>query len=279
VATSGTVFSGDTLSGGAFAFDNKNAGTAKTVAVSGVSVNDGNSGANYNVSYANNTNSTINQADLTLTAASDTKTYNGNTNSSGVVNYAGLQSGDTLTGLSQSFDSKNAGSRTLSAINAYTLTDGNSGNNYNVIKMNASGTVNKANLIIAANNDSKRFDNIAYQGGNGVTYSGFVAGEGISELAGSLNYAGSAQGAVGVGSYSVNPNGLSADNYATIFIDGALDITSTSQAAVALGNILLVSAYEGLQAEVTPRRSSQEASAPEDIKHSRTASLEVVVAV
>ena len=68
--TSGTLYGSDSLSGGSFAFTNKNVGIGnKTVTVSGVTVNDGNSGGNYNVTYANNTTSTINKANLTLSTS------------------------------------------------------------------------------------------------------------------------------------------------------------------------------------------------------------------
>ncbi len=59
IATLGSVFAGDTLSGGTFAFLDSNVGTGKTVTVSGVTVNDGNSGLNYTLTQANNTNSSI----------------------------------------------------------------------------------------------------------------------------------------------------------------------------------------------------------------------------
>ncbi|MES2823032.1 MAG: filamentous hemagglutinin N-terminal domain-containing protein, partial [Pseudomonadota bacterium] len=59
VASSGTVFTGDSLSGGTFAFTNANAGSGnKTVTAASVTVVDGNSGNNYSVSYADNTTST-----------------------------------------------------------------------------------------------------------------------------------------------------------------------------------------------------------------------------
>ena len=60
VVTAGTLFSGDTLSGGTFAFTSPTVGLGnKTVTTSGVTVADGNNGANYLVGYANNTTSTI----------------------------------------------------------------------------------------------------------------------------------------------------------------------------------------------------------------------------
>ena len=71
--TGGTLAAGDSISGGSFAFADKNAGQNKTVTVSGVTVNDGNYGGNYHVIYADNTASTIDRAALTITAHSTTK--------------------------------------------------------------------------------------------------------------------------------------------------------------------------------------------------------------
>ena len=74
------LFGNDTLNGGSYAFTNSNAGSGnRTVTVSGVVANDGNSGANYIISYASNTTSTINQAALTISALAQTKVYDGTT--------------------------------------------------------------------------------------------------------------------------------------------------------------------------------------------------------
>ncbi len=74
VVTGGTLFGNDSVSGGSFAYADKNAGAGnKTVSVSGVTVNDGNSGGNYAVTYADNTTSTIDRAVLQITASSTTK--------------------------------------------------------------------------------------------------------------------------------------------------------------------------------------------------------------
>ncbi len=59
IVTGGALFGSDTLSGGSFAFLDPNVGIGKTVTVSGVTVNDGNGGANYTVSFTNNTVSSI----------------------------------------------------------------------------------------------------------------------------------------------------------------------------------------------------------------------------
>ncbi len=60
VLVGGTLFGSDNISGGTFAFTNVNAGVGKTVTTTGVTVNDGNSGGNYQVTFVDNTTSTIN---------------------------------------------------------------------------------------------------------------------------------------------------------------------------------------------------------------------------
>jgi hypothetical protein len=127
------------------AFDSKNAGSRTLSVGGGYTVNDGNSGGNYTVT-TQTASGTIDKAALTLAAATDTKTYDATTTSTGTVGVTGLQGSDTVTGLTQAFDSKNAGSRTLSVGGGYTVNDGNSGGNYTVTTQTASGTIDKAAL-------------------------------------------------------------------------------------------------------------------------------------
>jgi hypothetical protein len=63
-----TSVSADTLSGGTFAFTDHSVGNGnKTVTTTGVTINDGNNGDNYNVTYEDNTGSTISNADVAVT--------------------------------------------------------------------------------------------------------------------------------------------------------------------------------------------------------------------
>ncbi len=225
IVAAGTLYGGDSLSGGSFAFSDKNAGTNKTVNVSGVTVNDGNGGGNYAVAYAANTASTINKAPLTVTANNDARTYSGTAYSGGNgVAYTGLASGETgavLSGtLSYGGTSQGAVTPGSYAITASGLSSGN----YAISYADGILTLNKAPLTVTAANDSKIYDGMAYHGGNGVSYSGFVNGETSAVLGGSLAYGGSSQGAVNAGSYAITPLGLTASNYAITFIDGALSI-------------------------------------------------------
>ncbi|ATB68950.1 Heme/hemopexin-binding protein [Sulfurospirillum diekertiae] len=86
-------------------------------------------------------------------------------------------------------------------------------------------TIIKAPLTITANNASKTKDGIAYSGGNGVSYSGFVNHETAAVLGGALSYGGTAQGATTEGTYVIKPMRLSSGNYTLNYVDGVLMIT------------------------------------------------------
>jgi hypothetical protein len=102
----GSLGTGDSISGGTFAFTTKDYGAGnKTVTVSGVTVSDGNSGNNYTVSYASNTTSTINKKALTISGLSSAnKTYDATTTAT-VSGSAALQSFES-TGSGTTSDGK-----------------------------------------------------------------------------------------------------------------------------------------------------------------------------
>jgi len=80
------------------------------VRVSGVTVNDGNGGNNYNVIYADNTTSTITPASLVVTASGINKVYDGLINAGVTYTANGVIGSDVLnvTGTA-SYADKNAG--------------------------------------------------------------------------------------------------------------------------------------------------------------------------
>jgi gliding motility-associated-like protein len=80
-------------------------------------------------------------------------------------------------------------------------------------------------LTATALNQSKVYDGQPFSGGSGVSYNGFVNGEDESILSGILSFAGSAQGAVNVGSYIIEPKGLTSDNYNITYQSGNLTVT------------------------------------------------------
>jgi hypothetical protein len=162
-----------TASAGTASISDKNVATAnKTVTdLSGLTLT-GNSGlalaSNYNLSSglpaagANNAVS-ISQAALTLAAVSDSKTYDGTTSSGVSVAVTGKASTDTVTAV-QAFTSKNVlgtGGSTLQVNNGYTVVDGSNADmsgNYTISTTTAAGTINKANLTLAAISDTKTYD-------------------------------------------------------------------------------------------------------------------------
>jgi hypothetical protein len=166
--TVGTLYGTDTVTGLSQAFGVKDVlGAGKsTLSVTGYTVNDGNGGADYKVTTATNTG-TITAAALTITAASDSKTYDGTTSSSATPTFGTLYSTDSVTGLSQAFGVKDvlgAGKSTLSVTN-YTVNDGNGGADYTVTTKTNTGTITPAALTICAATDSKVYDGTTNSGG------------------------------------------------------------------------------------------------------------------
>ncbi|MGL6160663.1 YDG domain-containing protein, partial [Microbulbifer sp.] len=243
----GDLFGDDSLAGGSFAFTDRNAGTGKTVTVADVTLNDGNGGDNYIVTYADNTNSAIDQAALTLSSADVTKAYDGTTEADGTATVVAGQlfGDDSLSGGSFAFTDRNAGTGKTVTVADIEVNDGNGGDNYSVTYAdNTTSTIDKAALTVTANDANKTYDGQAFTGGNGVSYAGFVAGEDESVLNGSLSFGGDAQNAVNAGSYSLTADGLAADNYDISYADGTLTVNQATIAAIT-GIIAEDKTYDG----------------------------------
>lgn len=183
-ASSGTptVTSGSLLTGQTAAwtqtYNNKNAGTGKTITPSGT-VNDGNGGANYAVTFVPVTNGVINQRPISVTAATDTKTYDGTTASSATpsVTSGTLAAGETAT-WSQTYDNKDADTgKTLTPAGA--VNDDNDGANYVVTFTPVStGVINRRPISVSAKSDTKTYDGTPSSDGKPELTSGtLVTGE------------------------------------------------------------------------------------------------------
>ena len=90
------------------------------------------------------------------------------------------------------------------------------------------------------------YDGTAYQGGNGVTYAGFVNGENPSVLTGALAYTGSSQGAQAVGTYTLAPTGQNALNYALRFASAMLTIQPNASYPTVRPNAAYLGAVSGM---------------------------------
>nr|OZC19779.1 heme/hemopexin-binding protein precursor [Sporomusa silvacetica DSM 10669] len=177
VLTSGTLYNGDTLSGGTFAFTDPNAGIGnKTVTVSGVTTTNSANSGNYTISYADNTSSTINPETLTVTTSSVTKTYDGTTSASGsaVLTSGTLYNGDTLSGGTFAFTDPNAGigNKTVT-VSGVTTTNSANGGNYTISYAdNTSSTINPETLTVSTSSVTKTYDGTTSASGSVVLTSG-----------------------------------------------------------------------------------------------------------
>jgi hypothetical protein len=141
------LVTGDTVTGLSETYNSKNAGTGKTLSVAaGYTVSDGNSGGNYTVTTASSTAGVINKATLTITALANTKTFDNTTSAAATPTVVGLVGGDTVTGLSETYDTSAVGTgKTLTVSPGYVVNDGNSGGNYTVTTATSkAGVINSA---------------------------------------------------------------------------------------------------------------------------------------
>src|SRR5579862_1083294 len=198
-------------------YSNKNAGNAKTLTPAGT-VSDGNGGANYIVTFANTTTGVINKLAITVTAATNTKTYDGTTSATAAptITSGTVQTGDTAN-FTEVYSSKNAGTG-LTLTPSGTVTDGNSGNNYSyTFVTNTTGVISARAITVTAATNSKVYDATTSAAAAPTITSGTLASgdtAGFTEVYASKN--------VGTGltltpSGSVN-DGNSGNNYAVTLV-------------------------------------------------------------
>ncbi|WP_153161844.1 YDG domain-containing protein [Zoogloea sp. 1C4] len=252
VAAGGTqLFGADNLSGGTFAFTNANAGTSKTVNTSAVTVNDGNSGGNYTVSYVANSTSTIDKAAITVSTSDVTKTYDGTLSAAGtaVVTagtlYTNASNGgalDNLSGGSFAFTDANAGTGNKTVtVGGVTVNDGASGGNYTVTyASNTASTIDKAAITVGTSDVTKAYDGGLSANGTPVVLSGTLYtnasnGGALDSLSGGTyaftdKNAGSGK-TVTVGGVTVN-DGASGGNYAVTYASNTTSTIDKAQLTV-----------------------------------------------
>ncbi len=149
----------DTVTGLAEVYTDPNAGSGKTLSVSAYTVVDGFRGHNYSVTTITNTTGVINKATLTITAMTNTKTYDATTSAAAIPTVSGLIGTDTATGLAEVYTDPNVGTGKTLSVSAYTINDGNGGNNYTVTTVtNTTGVITKASLTITATTNTKTYD-------------------------------------------------------------------------------------------------------------------------
>ncbi|MFC0349873.1 YDG domain-containing protein [Undibacterium danionis] len=94
------------------------------------------------------------------------------------------------------------------------------GSSYPMLRVLTQG---KINLSASARNIEKVYDKTAWSGGI-IDYSGFTGGDTASSLSGTLQWGGTAQGAINAGNYSLIPTGLYSQKYEVTYTSGTLTI-------------------------------------------------------
>ncbi len=176
---------------------------------------------NYNISFNNGT-LTINKIPLTITANDAVKIYDGRVyDYSDGVSYSGFVNSEDKSVLGGSITYAGADKN----VGTYTITpSGLTSSNYNISYNNGTLVVNKAPLTITANNIEKTYDGKVFDGEKNVTYNGLVNSEDASVLSGTLSFDGTHKDAIDAGKYSVEPSGLSSNNYSITYNNGSLTI-------------------------------------------------------
>jgi hypothetical protein len=218
-------------------YDNKNVGTNKTLTPSGMVINDGNSGNNYNIMNLTDLTGIIRTRPISVTAAANTKIYDGNISAAAkpTITTGTLAVGDVAV-FSETYDNKNKGTgktMTPAVVSILDALSANMAGNYDVsLLTSTNGIITGAQLTITANAASRQYSDPDPQ--FTVTYSGFISpeDENTAGMFGSstLNFKtvvnATANPLVYVdqysapGNYKVLPCGLTSANYDITFVAG-----------------------------------------------------------
>jgi hypothetical protein len=218
--TSGNLVGTDTLSGALSRLTGENAGAYAIT--QGTLVN-----SNYAVSVTPGA-FTINPRPITLAATDQVKIY-------GAVDPAltfsvggmGLAAGDATAGVFSGALTRVAGESVAGG--PYTISQGTvvANANYRVTGF-ATGqfTITPALLTVTANDASR--PTFTPNPSFSARYSGFVAGDGLGNLGGTLAFATPATVSSPPGVYSITPSGLVSSNYTIRYGDGKLDVQASA---------------------------------------------------
>ena len=157
VITSGSLQGSDTADF-VETYSTQNVGTGLTLTPSGV-VNDGNGGNNYTYTFVADSTGVITAEALTITAVTNTKTYDGTTSAAAVpvITSGSLGTGDTADFI-ETYNTPNVGTG-LTLTPSGVVNDGNGGNNYTYTFVPVStGVITAEALTITAVFNTKTYD-------------------------------------------------------------------------------------------------------------------------
>ena len=176
------VFAGDSVGTGGttFAFTDKNAGTGKTVLVSGTTLIGADAG-NYTLTVPASTLATIVAKAISGTVTANSKTYDGTTAATGSVALNGVVAGDSVGtgGTTFAFTDKNAGTGKTVTVSGTTLTGADASNYTLSVPATALADILAKAITATVTADGKTYDGTTAATGN-VSLSGVVSGDAVA---------------------------------------------------------------------------------------------------
>ena len=229
--TSGSLGTGDTADFTEI-YNSVNVGTGLTLTPSGTA-NDGNGGDNYTYTFVPVSTGVINKATLTITAVTNSKVYDGTNSATGVPTVSGVQGSDTVTNLSETYVTKNAGTgKTLSVAehDRRSTTWQPKGTNYTVTFVNnATGVITARALTVTAVTDTKTYDGTAGSTATPTISSGVVQTGDTANFSEAFNNKNAGIGKTLTPSGTVT-DGNSGLNYTYIFVSNTTGVIKATEA-------------------------------------------------
>ena len=179
---------------------------------------------NYSFSFVNG-NLTINKATLLVTADNKVKTY-GDVNPAFTLSYTGFRGTDNSSVLDTVPTASTSATQYSNTGNYTIVPSGGGDNNYSFSFVNGNLTINKATLLVTADNKAKTYGDVnpAFT----ISYTGF-RGTDNSSVLDTLPTAGtSATQYSNTGNYSIIPSGGGDNNYSFSFVNGNLTINKAT---------------------------------------------------
>jgi len=185
---------------------------------------------NYNSVSGTTVLITVNKATLTATANNQTRTY-GAANPALTIAYTGFVNGDNASVINEQPTASTTAVNT-SAVGSYPITlTGGTDNNYDLVLVNGTLTINKATLVAIAQSVSRVYGaaNPAFV----INYTGFVNSENSSVLDSPPTASTVATVTSAVGAYPIVVSGGLDNNYTFTYTSGTLTITKAIVTATA----------------------------------------------
>lgn len=172
-----------------FTFADRNAGAAKTVTVTGVTLTGPDAG-NYSVTVPASTVADILQRVITATVTASNKTYDGTTAGSGSVGLNGLLDGDVVgaTAGTWTFADRNAGAGKTVTVTGVALTGADAGNYSVTIPASALADILQRTITATVAADGKTYDGTT-AGSGSVSLEGVLGGDEVGTTDGTFTFA------------------------------------------------------------------------------------------